>query len=313
MALGMGFHMKNKLFLITIILMQTLGCMKDLDKKLTYGPEVPRNIVVSSLKTAIGPTDSPEQILKDEFVHFETTRQIRGIPEVSLLSQTAITVVDRKVTTNQWQINHVEVLQNYDLSDSNNVPPKIISEDHQCWEKSSQNASECEIDVAAKKQSNKMAQDYKEAANDLTNTDRFFNFSFEDQIYPFKQMGTKQCIFEDPEIPTECSYHNVSTKTFKAVPPAAVKNSDNCRNIPNCLIDVTVIEFDEVNWDVDPEGHKIHYRFVISPDVPKLSRRLQVCKQGSVQIKIPDKPIEEAPRFLVTFCDTVLDFIPGTL
>lgn len=314
MAVGLGLCMKNKLFLVALVLLQTLGCMKDSDKKIAYGPEVPLDLVVRSLKTAIGPTDSPEQILKEEFVYFETTRQIRGIPEISVLSQTAITVVDRKVTSNQWQINSVEEIQYYNLNDSTNIPPKIIREDHQCWEKSSNVFSECEIDVAVKNKQNKPSREYKESANDLTNTSRFFNFSFEDQIFPFKQMNTKHCVFGNPEDKTEeCSYHNISSKTYRVEPPPAVNNSANCQNIPKCLIDVTILEFDEVNWKYDPEGYKIHYKFAISPDVPKLSRRLQVCKQGSVQIRIPDKPAEEAPRFLITFCDTVVDFIPGKL
>lgn len=322
MALGLGFRMKMKLGLIFIMLGQALGCMKDSDKKIVYGPEVPLDTVVSSLKNAIGPTDSPEQIAKNEFVAYETTRQIRGLPEISLLSQTAITVVDKKVTTNQWQINNTEELQFYDINDPSKKLPKIIREDHQCWKKSSKELSDCEIDVAKnnfKKALNEAAsqsRQYKEWANDLTNSSRFFNFSFEDQIYPYKQMASKKCLFansDNPNAPT-CSYHQVSSQKYKIDPPRAVKNSSNCRNIPNCQIDVTVVEFDEVNWDADPvDGYKVHYKFVISPDVPQLSRRLQICKQGSVQVKIPDKPIEEAPRFLVTFCDTVVDFIPGTL
>jgi hypothetical protein len=308
MVVGMGFRMKNKIFLTLILLVQALGCMKAPEKKIEYGQEVPVDLVVKVMKTAIGPSDSPEQILKDEFLNIETTREIRGRPEIDLLSQVAITVVDRKVTKNQWQIKNTEEIKNYDLEHPSDSPPAIIREDHQCINKNSFKRETCEIedslnilDLTSKK--------YKESMNDLTNTSRHFNFLFEDQIYPFKQLNPKSNSDDEPII----TFHNLSSEKVSIAPPKAVVESEKCNNIPNCKINVTVVEFDQVNWAIDLQGYKIHYKFVISPDVPQLSRRLQVCKQGSVQVRVPDKPIEEAPRFLVTFCDTVVNFKSGSL
>jgi len=310
--------MKNKYLFVVILMTQSLGCMKDTDKKVEYGPEVPIDLVVKVMKTAIGSTDTPEQILNGEFTDIVTTREIRGQPEIAVLSQIALTVVDRKESTNQWQVKNTEQIQYYNLENPKNNPPLIIREDHQCWNKSSLNMENCEINVLAQKQlshpiQKQSSQEYKESINDLMNTKRHFNFSFEDQIVPFKQMQTSVCV-TDPENPDSiCTYHNVSSKKMKIAPPQAVQQSANCANIPNCQINVTVVEFDEVHWEFSVDGYKLHYKFVISPDVPQLSRRLQICKQGSVLVPISNKPLEEAPRFLVTFCDTVANFIPGSL
>lgn len=289
------------------------ACVKAPDSKVEYGSAVSFKSVIEALENASGPDDSPEHIHKEEFAEIITTREIRGQAKVDLLSQVGITVVDKSITSHQWQIKTTEALLLYDLNNPSQTPPLIIREDHQCWDQTSLRLSNCEID--ANNQLNKRnleptSDRLKESLNDLNTTARHFNFIFEDQVYPFKQMEPDQCLFSGTN-QRHCTYHDLNTQQLTIDPPKSVQDSEYCENLPDCKINATIVEFDEVNWKYAAEGYKIHYRFVLSSDVPQLSRRLQVCKQGSIQVKIPEKPIEEAPRFLVTFCDTVVNFKQG--
>jgi len=330
--------MKNNSYLINFIkaalLLQLIGCLKEPDKKIKYGPEVPVDLVIQSLKSAQGPTHSPLQILKGESVKIETTREIRGRPVIDVLTKLSIEVLETKETSHQWQVRSKEIFKHYDLDAPFQEPPEIIDEDHQCWIKENMKREDCEIDsmtaflgdtITSQANSSRNANSASDSQNlskkpiyDLLNTERHFSFLMEEHLYPYKQLlPLKYQSVDNPatgssEFQSRTFHNHTVTKVILA-PPAAVQNAENCQGIPNCKINATILEFDEVNWKLDPNGYKIHYKFAISPDVPQLSRNLQVCKQGSIQVKLPDKPIEEAPRFLVTFCDTVLDFKRGTL
>ncbi len=109
------------------------------------------------------------------------------------------------------------------------------------------------------------------------------------------------------------TYHKLTVNRGKIEPPEAVKNSTNCRNIPQCLINASIVDYDIVDWSRSPEGTKIHIHFIISPDVPQLARILESCQQGSIPVPQPGDDSLNPPRLLVTLCDTVSDFIPGQL
>ena len=66
------------------------------------------------------------------------------------------------------------------------------------------------------------------------------------------------------------SFHKLSSSTTTGQPPAPVTEKANCREVPGCKMTYNKISFDQVAWRVDgPE--KIHFDFVVSPDVPQIS------------------------------------------
>lgn len=291
MALGMGFSMMQvwmkhwtKTALLTLLL---AGCVEAPSTQIVYGPEVTKESVATELQKAIGPADSPALIRKEEAVLKETSRFIRGRPILDILNTSEVTVVERIETATQWQIKEVEKLQNFDLANPGIVPPPIVREDHKCWNKVSFAQEQCEIATTA-------------TALRKTPADSW--------LRPFSE-------FQQAAEPAEktVTYHNLTKKTYLARPPEAVMNSLRCQDIPDCMIVVTEIEFDRVNWVDQPEGYKIHYRLKVSPDVPQLSRFLETCQQGSVQVLQPGQDPKQAPRFLVTFCETVRNYLPGQI
>jgi hypothetical protein len=275
---------QNVLCLVPLLI---IACVKEPKTELVYGPEVPKEKIAIELQKAIGLNDSPGLIRAEEVVLKETTRSIRGRPVLDILSTSEVTVVERIETQTQWQIKDVEKLQNYDPADPTNTPPPIVREDHKCWSKETLDREECELAPSA----------FKNSVASKT---------AEQMLTPFGQFKQSSV---DPE--KTISYHNLNIKTYQATPPSSVANDPTCRGIPNCLVNVTEVEFDRVNWTENPEGYKIHYTIKVSPDVPQLSRFLESCQQGSVQVMQPGQDPKSAPRFLVTFCESVKNFIPG--
>lgn len=270
-----------------LLLGLTAGCIKEPNKKLVYGPEVTQQQVASELDQAIGVSDSPALIRKNEFVGRETTRMIRGRPVLDILNTTEVTVVDRLETTTQWQIKEVEKIQNYSPGDPTQTPPPIVREDHKCWSKETLEQVECDVVPSPVRTL---------AAAGL----------IENQLKPFSHFQ-QSATSADKTV----SYHNLTVNKLKAAPPGAVAQDTQCQGIPDCQINITQIEFDRVTWTDTPEGYKIHYSIKISQDVPQLSRFLESCQQGSVQVLQPGQSAENAPRYLVTFCEAVKNFIRG--
>jgi hypothetical protein len=263
------------------------GCVKEPTTALVYGKEVDRETVAAELQKAMGPNDSPALIQREEAVLREATRVIRGRPVVDVLSTSEVTVVEKIESTHQWQIKDVERLQNYDPSNPTNTPPPIIREDHKCWSKETLDREECEL-----------------VPTPLMNLRA--GRTIDERLQPFAQF---QQTAAAPE--KTISYHNLHTRSYVGSPPEAVANAANCRGLPHCQLHITEIEFDRVNWADSPEGYKIHYKLRVSQDVPEMSRFLQSCQQGSVQVQQPGQDPKSSPRFLVTYCETVRDFMPG--
>jgi hypothetical protein len=261
--------------------------MKTPDHKLKYGPEVEAMAVADELQKAMGIDDSPGLIRKEEFVGRESTRLIRGRPVVDVLATTEVTVVERAETSLQWQIKDVERIQNYDPYDPTNTPAPIVREDHKCWNKQTIEREECDI-VSMHTSPPRKSQ------------------TAEAHLRPFSHFQSK-ATGSDKSV----SYHNLIVQHLTLPPPDDVVKDSQCRGLPQCQIAVTQIEFDRVDWTQEEEGYKIHYLLKISRDVPALSRFLESCQQGSVKVVQPGVDPEKAPRFLVTFCETVKNFIPG--
>lgn len=273
-----------------------IGCLNPPETEVIYGPEVAPEVIAAALQEAVGEQDSPALIRREEVVLKEMTRIIRGRPVVDVLSTSELTVVEKMESPSQWQIKDVEVLQTFNpINPEERIDP-IVREDHKCWNKTTLLRESCELVLPLMRRPQKGSRSLK-------------TMSFLGQIKPFEAFKQEA----PPSNEKTVTFHNLTNKTYVGTPPSAVMSAPDCRGLSNCQIRITEIEFDRVDWLNTPEGYKIHYRLKISPDVPELSRFLEACQQGSVKIEGPNIDPKQAPRFLVTFFDTVRNFLPGQL
>ncbi len=98
------------------------------------------------------------------------------------------------------------------------------------------------------------------------------------------------------------TYHKFSTWVSRERPPANVAAQPNCLGIPSCLINVHHVVFDEVYWGDSPRGDRVHVEASVSPDVPYLSRNLELCQ--SLLVKVGD----DGSNVLLKQCSNVFDF-----
>ncbi len=263
-----------------------ISCMKEPKTEITYGPPIQRKKIALELQKAIGEDDSPGDFRKEDAVLKENTRQIRGRAAIDVLSRTNFTIVDRIEIENQWQISVTENFQQFDPGNPTHLIDPIIREDPRCFNKETFIRENCETPSLRLNQKNTQ----------------------EKEAYLVPLNVFQQSTLEDDEI---LSYHNLIVKNYRIAPPIYLERDPQCGGIPDCLINVTEVGFDRVNWTNDPNGYKIHFSLKISKDVPQLARYLETCQQGSVQIISEGQDPKTAPRFLVTFCETVRDFKQG--
>jgi hypothetical protein len=262
------------------ILISGTGCINEPNHKIEYGPQVSVNKIRAAWLAAKGSKDSPGNIQNEEFVSMRRTQLLRGIG-IKNCSISAITVVDRKDSINQWQVNAAEEYLEYEYCNSENKKPILYREAHDCWNKESGDLAECEIDTLSQK------------------AELGINFELAIHLKPRSEdlnEGIDRII----------SYHNLKVNTHLEDPPYSV--NARCPDSTNCQINVTEIDFDLVDWTFDPEGKKYHYHWKVSPEVPQLARVLDDCQQVSVALPQPGQDPKKALRVLVTECLTVVDY-----
>lgn len=292
----MKSYLNNKIYLPFLCLL-TASCIKTPSTDLEYGLEVDRKLVKKSIETALGPTNSPSDIRLDETIKYSTTQLIRGRNILDTVSTTILTIVEKHDTQNQWQYNITHEYQKFNPYNPKIEYPKLVSEDHQCWNKATSKLESCEIDVTQKS----MEEEKK------SRTTTPYIFDLESLLYPMEE-------FE--ELPDGgdyklITYHKLSVKKKKLLIKNPNSNSDNCDTIPNCQINATEIEFDLVDWRFSKAGVKYHLRYLISSEVPRLARFLEKCQQSSIAFPEMGTDPNNPPRFLVTTCDTIDSFIAG--
>lgn len=98
------------------------------------------------------------------------------------------------------------------------------------------------------------------------------------------------------------TYHNLSVVKTQEAPPALVANAENCRGIPNCILNVTKIEFDEVVRDGEART-RYHHEMVVTRDVPFLGAIMRHCVRYNHKF--------ENRYFPVTLCEKLADLRIG--
>lgn len=291
------------LFLLFYIVLNC-GCMKKESDKIDYGPEVNKDKMSSALKDALGTTTSVA-IKQGDFVQTDTSRIIRGRDKIDLLQSVGLSVVKKVESPSQWQMNLVEEKVTYDLTGAQ-PPKKLLREYSDCISKINGKAVACEItfDVNNFDMKN-MDAEYK--ANSVNSV----NSSYPDQMLALNEFilfDTKEKTAEDPP---KVTFHKLQVKKYLGDPPVPVRDSKDCGGIPNCKLNLTELQFDQVYWNKDGTADKIHVKIITSKEVPYLANPVEKCQQGSIPVPQKGEDPKNAPRLLVTFCETVRNFQKG--
>lgn len=102
---------------------------------------------------------------------------------------------------------------------------------------------------------------------------------------------------------------NLEVKRFTSPPPLSVQQKENCGGIPNCEINKVKVSFYRTFDDEDLDGNAIRnkmlYDVTISSDVPYLSKIMEMCQQGIVEI-------DKKTKIYARICDRTVDFEKGT-
>lgn len=255
------------------------------------GPEAAASQVFQAVATAWGDVD-PSTIRQGEFSYKERVQTVQGGTPYVLL-QEGVTVDSRSVDHQEKKVNYVflqQLVEKVDGEPTSSTTSYSLSTN---------------LPEEAVEPSSKMikAQDVK-IQNLVFGVDIIASLAY-------------ACVATDG-LRTECqnagadscqlSCHNlkVSEKTVPA--PDLVQQRENCGGLPDCKMKLKTVSFDQV-LDIKRgqslEQQKVTYTAIISPDAPYLSRLMNFCSRGVVQVP------NSSHQVLVTVCNEVKDFRIG--
>ena len=102
------------------------------------------------------------------------------------------------------------------------------------------------------------------------------------------------------------SCHNFAVTTIQQSLNPQFFDSKICPNNSTCTVNARQIEFDVANGNVlNDQGQpsKIHFKFVVAPQLPFLSKVLQSCNRKLIQYG--------TSKILAEFCDTIVGATSG--
>lgn len=109
--------------------------------------------------------------------------------------------------------------------------------------------------------------------------------------------------FAEGEGDERMTYHDLKIEKTEIDPPQAIRERDNCNDLPNCKIVVTKISYDEVYWK-GKQWTKQHFSYILSDHLTWLSRFVESCQK--FMYETPDR------SYLIRSCSQLKDFERGT-
>lgn len=100
------------------------------------------------------------------------------------------------------------------------------------------------------------------------------------------------------------TYHALKEQGLSVQPPPLVTEKTNCGGIPNCKINISHIEYDEILWNDVGGNVRYHCTFEFSNEVPYLASLLRNC----IDFLYKTSDGRQVP---VTLCADVIDFETG--
>lgn len=264
-------HLENLLLLLSCSWL--IACSEQSSKNQNMGPAYNVDQIDEALQKASGNED-PYSIYEGEFVYTEVTQALKNL-QTSLLEQNAITVTQRIETESEIKLTLVREIKDY----------RSKPEKHWMDEKEF-------IVRKALKTLNKIF--------DYSNPDLNAPLSTPDNSSISLSPRSLISLKFNEEDSTRVTYHNLKVIESSEAPPEAVRQQENCGEIPNCTIHVSQVSYDLVVWKSDTQNDKYSVVKKISYDVPFLAKVLDHCQQTSV-------PIQDQ-RVVVTMCSRVKNF-----
>ncbi|MNJ92702.1 hypothetical protein D3C87_103760 [compost metagenome] len=277
----MGLYMK---YLLPIAMLFSLtSCLEQPDMSNDDGPQASVSDVQNALSNAWG-DNYPTTMEKGEFVFKTRTQKIQDYTP-RLVFQEGVTISEKDRVANKF--NYTFLHQTEEIT--NTGESKLSTTEHHM-----------ELDAP----SSLMAQDVKTQS-----------LSFGVQTI----LGLMQVCIKSEDLQKECDElaadkcdlrcHNLTVTETKVPVPELARQRENCAGVPNCELKMKNVAFDlilEIKKGNATEKQKVRYMTSISRDVPYMSRLMNYCYRGLVQ------PQGTSQKVLVTVCNDVKDFRPGT-
>lgn len=286
MGMGLGFDMTinstiNAVMLALLSFTTISSCMKVPNLEENDGPEVPVEQVQSALTTAWG-SAQPDSILLNEFSYLEKDIALSDMTGRLVLRE-GKTV--QKIEENGTDKTYTIVQQTEEFTDNNQS--KISTDQRVITVKKSGDP------ITAAQKFLKIASGPIRPNSLGISLETFFNL----------------LLICKKDVGWDVTCHNLKTWDSLEDPPAPIKQSADCRGLKNCKISKKNISFDLILNTVDEATNtksrqKILYTAKISPDVPYLSRLMDYCIQGLMDLN--------KQKFPVTICHSIKDFQAGT-
>lgn len=274
--------MSYRFLVVLLSLLVTTSCMKKLADSDDDGPAVSAESVQDSLIQAWGDVD-PATIQKNEFAYFEREQKIQDEDPVTIL-QEGITVSDRQVGSDEIVYTLL-----HQINDLSNGSSKLSTTEEQV-----------SVDLSGTSAMKEMAL----AAQSLNKEDSGVQQTALG-VQTMQSLVTA-CV-KDTDWDVEC--HNLQYSETTRPAPDLVKDQANCLGLPDCQIRVRNVSFDLVlnvkNDDGTTSRQKVQYWVAVSPDVPYLSRLMDFCYRGLVDVP------SLGQKVLVQTCSYVKNFKPG--
>ncbi len=291
--------MMLRLILMTVALL-VAGCIDTRSAPVEYGAQSDPQAILDAL-------NNPTQNLKatdikvGEFVAMETTQDIALGASFNIVGDTGATITDRTETTDRVLYNGV--LKQLTLQSDGTYEKTARDGEILCASKSPCACGECTSNAAAPKSQSFIGVKAQPIAPAIARSTLITSQSTGIQ-------SVKNLLYTQPDklislaaaaTSAGPTYHRFSSWKTSERPPANVSSQPNCLGIPNCLINVFHVTFDEVYWDT-PKGSKVHVEAMVSPDVPYLSRNLSTCQSLLVNVGT------DGSNILLKQCSNVFDF-----
>ena len=310
----------NHRLLIVALAMGTLSCMKtpDLNEKTSPASlaEV-QNAMVQSWGTS-----DPLTMTPNDFLYQETEQTVEE-QDPRLVLQEGITISKKEEAAKEF--NYTFLYQSNVVNGNQNQ--QSTREDHRCVAKTSDgcetttssttttmslpsgDATASSGNFAIKNLVRMQQATIKPYSEDLQLTlgfERFMGLAYACQkssgldTYCKEQLGVDSCDIQ-------CS--NLVTKDELVDAPALIKAQTNCGGFKDCKINLKRVSFD---WSfISKTGsvthtQKINYTIAVSPDMPFLSKVMEYCSRGLVEVP------SSGNKVLVGVCNRVKNYKPAS-